>query len=104
MLGGVVDDDALRSAPAGDDEPRTSAAPVFGAAPEPGAGSAAGTPVGVGLVALADADPDAPAVTCGELTLTRAELVSRANRLARQLSRLGAGRGSMVTIGLPNGV
>jgi len=59
-------------------------------------------PVGTGLDALTEADPYAPAVTCGELTLSRAELARRANRLARQLARLGVRHGSLVTIGLPN--
>ena len=60
-------------------------------------------PVGAGLDALAEADPDAPAVTCGELSLSRAELARRSNRLARQLAGLGVKQGSLVTIGLPNG-
>jgi bile acid-coenzyme A ligase len=63
-----------------------------------------GTPVGVGLDALASADPDAPAVTCGEVTMSRGELASRSNRLARHLARLGVRTGDLVTIGLPNGL
>jgi bile acid-coenzyme A ligase len=63
-----------------------------------------GTPVGTGLDALAAADPDAPAVTCAGVTLTRSALASASNRVARRLAALGVGPGSMVTIGLPNGV
>jgi bile acid-coenzyme A ligase len=54
------------------------------------------------LSALAAANPDAPAVTCGGSTLTRAELESRANRLARELQSHGIGHGSFVTVALPN--
>jgi bile acid-coenzyme A ligase len=74
-----------------------------------------GTPVGVGLDALAQADPDAPALSCADtrsagaspgagVTLSRAELATRSNRLARQLAKLGVGHGDLVTIGLPNGI
>ncbi|HTX84662.1 MAG TPA: AMP-binding protein [Streptosporangiaceae bacterium] len=54
------------------------------------------------LTALADADPDRPAVTCGQRSLTRAQLESAANRLARDLGTGGVGLGDMVTIALPN--
>jgi len=67
-------------------------------------GAAEGTPLGVGLDRLAEADPDAPALTCGDVTLSRAELAARSNRLARHLARLGVGHGSLLTIGLPNGL
>ncbi|HWC68260.1 MAG TPA: AMP-binding protein [Acidimicrobiales bacterium] len=53
---------------------------------------------------LAAADPDRPAVTCGEERLTRAELESAAARLARDLAARGVGVGDMVTIALPNSV
>src|SRR5207302_1697422 len=66
--------------------------------------AAEGTPLGVGLDALAEADPDAPAVTCGDVTISRAELATRSNRLARELARLGVERGALLTIGLPNGI
>jgi bile acid-coenzyme A ligase len=62
------------------------------------------TPVGAGLDALAVTDPAAPAVTCGDVTLSRAELARRSNRLARHLRDLGVTAGDLVTIGLPNGV
>ena len=53
---------------------------------------------------LAAARPDAPAVTCGDERVTRAELEARADRLARRLRDLGVGQGDMVTIALPNSV
>jgi bile acid-coenzyme A ligase len=63
-----------------------------------------GTPVGAGLDALAEADPDAPALTCSGVTVTRRELAERTNRLARHLAGLGVGHDDLVTIGLPNGL
>lgn len=54
------------------------------------------------LTDLAEADPDRAAVTCGEESLTRAQLESAANRLARDLATGGVGLGDMVTIALPN--
>ena len=54
------------------------------------------------LTALAEADPDRPAITCGERSLTRGQLESAANRLARDLAAGGVGLGDMVTIALPN--
>ena len=54
------------------------------------------------LTALAERDPDRPAITCGEECLTRGELESASNRLARDLAGGGVGFGDMVTIGLPN--
>ena len=56
------------------------------------------------LRALATERPDAPAVTCAGTTLTRAELESRANRLARELQSYGVGVGDFVTIAVPNSV
>jgi bile acid-coenzyme A ligase len=56
------------------------------------------------LAALAAEDPHRPAVTCGERTVTRAELEARTNRLARAYLDLGVGPDSFVTIGLPNGI
>lgn len=53
---------------------------------------------------LATADPDRPAITCGDRSLTRAELESAANRLARDLAAGGVTRGDLVTIALPNSV
>jgi len=54
------------------------------------------------LTDLAAADPDRPAITCGEHTVTRAGLESWSNRLARAYQDLGVREGSFVTIALPN--
>jgi bile acid-coenzyme A ligase len=61
-------------------------------------------PFGRRFTELAAADPDRPQVTCGDVTLTRAELESAANRLARDLASRGVKQGDMVTIALPNSV
>jgi bile acid-coenzyme A ligase len=60
--------------------------------------------LGEELAALAAADPDRPAVTCRDVTISRAELEARTNRLARSYEKLGVTPDSFVTIGLPNGV
>jgi bile acid-coenzyme A ligase len=62
------------------------------------------TPLGVVLGRLAQADPARPALTCGQVTRSRAELEARTNRLARAYAKLGVRQDSFVTIGLPNGV
>ena len=54
------------------------------------------------FAALADEDPDAPAITCAGTTVTRRQLERRTNRLARAYQQLGVKPGSFVTIGLPN--
>ncbi len=51
---------------------------------------------------LAEADPDRPALTCEEVTLTRAEFVERVERLAVLFAARGVAEGTTVTIGLPN--
>jgi bile acid-coenzyme A ligase len=56
------------------------------------------------LTDFADADPDRPAVTCGAESVTRAELLTRADALARDLADGGVGVGAMVSIALPNSV
>ena len=56
------------------------------------------------LTDLAQEAPDRPAITCGDVRLTRAELDAAANRLARDLARGGAGVGDMITVALPNSV
>jgi bile acid-coenzyme A ligase len=53
---------------------------------------------------LAETDPDRPALTCGEETLTRAEFVERVERLAALFAARGVVQGSTVTIVLPNSV
>ena len=50
----------------------------------------------------ATADPGRPALTCGDLTLSRDEFVTQAGRLAARMAERGVGLGSTVTIGLPN--
>ena len=62
------------------------------------------TSLGEELAGLAVADPDRPAVTFGDITLSRAELEARTNRLARAYQALGVTPDSFVTIGLPNGI
>jgi len=56
------------------------------------------------ISAAAAADPDRPAVTCDDRTITRGELDRRTNRLARAYEALGVGEGDLVTIALPNSV
>jgi bile acid-coenzyme A ligase len=46
--------------------------------------------------------PGAPAVTCGESTLSRSELDRQSDLLAHEFRRLGVGVGDMVTLALPN--
>ena len=53
---------------------------------------------------LAAANPSRPAITCGEQSVTRAELETAADALARQLLEDGVQHGEMVTIALPNSV
>src|ERR1019366_7581115 len=48
--------------------------------------------------------PEAPAVTCGSITLSRSELDRRSDVLAVDLRRLGVEVGAMVTVALPNSV
>ncbi len=54
------------------------------------------------LTELAERDPDRAAITCSGHSLTRGELESAANRLARVLAAGGVGFGDMVTVALPN--
>ncbi len=56
------------------------------------------------LADLAAADPDAPAVSCGDDTLSRDELDRESTRLAHDLAARGVGAGDFVTIALPNSV
>ena len=53
---------------------------------------------------LVTAARDAPAVTHEGITISRAELQRRSNRLARAYQELGVREGTMVTIALPNGI
>ncbi|MBM0274422.1 non-ribosomal peptide synthetase [Micromonospora tarensis] len=48
--------------------------------------------------------PDAPALSCGEVTLDYAELDRRANRLARLIRASGVGTESLVALALPRSI
>ena len=61
-------------------------------------------PLGTRLSRLAAEAPDEPAVTCDGRTITRRELDSVSNRLARAYAELGVGQGDYVTIALPNSI
>jgi len=56
------------------------------------------------LTSLAEHAPDRSAITCGDQSITRSELESAANRLARDLLQGGAAEGDMITVALPNSV
>src|ERR1700759_2738533 len=53
---------------------------------------------------LAAAEPDRPALTCNDQTLTRSEVTGRVERLAALFASRGVTEGSTVTIGLPNSI
>ncbi len=61
-------------------------------------------PIGTRLSQLAAESPDQPAVTCEGRTLTRAQLESASNRLARAYAELGVGHGDYVTIAVANSI
>jgi bile acid-coenzyme A ligase len=61
-------------------------------------------PIGTRISALAELAPDEPAVTCDGRTLTRGELDSSTNRLARAYAERGVGVGDYVTMVLPNSI
>ena len=48
--------------------------------------------------------PDRTAITCGDDSITWADLEARTNRLARAYAELGVRDGSFVTVGLPNSI
>lgn len=54
--------------------------------------------------ALAEQQPDQPAITCEGRIVTWLELEKRTNRLARAYQRLGVLQNDLVTIALPNGI
>jgi bile acid-coenzyme A ligase len=56
------------------------------------------------LTSLAEQDPDRRAITCGDRSITRSELESAANQLARDLLEGGAAEGDMITVAHPNSV
>ncbi|MCX4092656.1 AMP-binding protein [Nocardia sp. alder85J] len=61
-------------------------------------------PLGRLLTELAARDPDRPAVTDDQRTVSRGELEAGANRLARAYRGLGVTEGDLVTVGLSNGI
>lgn len=63
-----------------------------------------GTPLGVALSRLAAADPEAPALTCGGVTLSRRELDERSNRFAWTLRDRDIRAGDRLAVLLPSGV
>lgn len=58
--------------------------------------------IGETLAVHAARNPDYPALSCGDDTLTRRELVERVNRRARALLREGVEQDDFVAIALPN--
>ncbi|MDB5435541.1 MAG: baiB [Phenylobacterium sp.] len=60
--------------------------------------------LGAKLAQHARFQPNAPAVSCGDQTLSYVQLHRRTNRIARGLAALGVKHGDLVTLGLPNGV
>lgn len=60
--------------------------------------------IGTAIRLAAEADPDRPALTHEDRTLTRRELDLRTSRLARAYESLGVKQDSLVTIALPNGI
>lgn len=61
-------------------------------------------PIGTLVSELAEREPDAPAITCEGVTLTRAELDASTNRLARAYAELAVRQGDYVTVVLPNSI
>ncbi|HXC55388.1 MAG TPA: AMP-binding protein [Rhizomicrobium sp.] len=60
--------------------------------------------IGAALARIAGQKPEAPAVTCEDVTLSWAQLHRRSNRMARGMAANGVKRGDFVTIALPNSV
>jgi bile acid-coenzyme A ligase len=61
------------------------------------------TPIGQLLQLQAGRAPDRPALTCEDITLSRAELAARVHRRARAMAAAGVAEGDFVAIALPNG-
>ena len=61
-------------------------------------------PIGTQMSRLAADDPEAPAVSHDGRTITRGELDSTTNRLARAYAGLGVRQGDYVTVALPNSI
>ena len=62
----------------------------------------AGAPLGMLLSAHAARSPNAPAFTCGDKTLTYAQMDMAANRMARSLAARGVEAGDCVIVSMPN--
>jgi len=62
------------------------------------------TPIWELVAALAEVDPERPAITSDGATINRADLLTRASELAADYADLGVGAGTMVTVCLPNGI
>ncbi|OYN81156.1 AMP-binding protein [Mycolicibacterium sphagni] len=61
-------------------------------------------PIGTRMSQLAAEAPDRPAVSCDGRTITRGQLESTSNRLARAYAELGVRQGDYVTIAVPNSI
>ena len=61
-------------------------------------------PIGIRMSQLAAESPDRPAVSCDGRTITRGQLESTANRLARAYAELGVKQGDYVTIAVANSI
>ncbi|WP_179466965.1 AMP-binding protein [Mycolicibacterium vinylchloridicum] len=66
--------------------------------------SEATPPIGTRMSQLAAEAPDRPVVSCDGRTITRGELESTSNRLARAYAELGVKQGDYVTIAVPNSI
>jgi bile acid-coenzyme A ligase len=62
-----------------------------------------GAPLGALLTAQAERDPNRPALTVANVTLSRTQFDAAANQRARQLTALGVGKDDVVVLALPNG-
>jgi bile acid-coenzyme A ligase len=60
--------------------------------------------IGAALARIAGQKPNAPAITCENVTLSWSELHKRTNRMARGMAARGVKLGDFVTIALPNSV
>jgi len=61
-------------------------------------------PIGTRISRLAAEEPDTPAISHGNRTVTRGELDAMTNRLARTYAELGVRQGDYVTVALPNSI
>jgi bile acid-coenzyme A ligase len=61
-------------------------------------------PIGTAIRLNAEREPERPAISCGDATITRGQLERRTNKLARAYAQLGVGQDDLVTIALPNSI